>query len=201
MGARPTDSQNNAQTGASTVLEKIERSVDSARVQDRWNPPFLGDIDMRIAADGTWYYSGTPIRRERLVRLFSGILRCEEDGRFYLVTPVEKFGICVEEAPFQAVEMSVEGRGRDQIIRFRTNVDDMVCVDRQHPLRFARIGEAGDVRPYVTVRDRLEALVSRPVYYDLVELGTTRARDGGEDFGVWSSGEFYVMADAAGLDL
>ena len=103
---------------------------------DQWNPAFCGDLNMRIARDGTWFYEGTPIGRKRLVRLFSRILRHDEDGKYYLVTPVEKVGIEVEDAPFIGVEMKRSGAGIDQDIAFRTNVDDWVRADRDHPLRF-----------------------------------------------------------------
>lgn len=164
-----------------------------------WNPPFCGDLDMRIAADGTWYYLGTPIGRKPLVRLFASVLRRDEDGRTYLVTPVEKVGITVDDAPFVAVAMHVAGAGRDRIISFRTNVDDEVTVDRDHPLRFASEAGTGGLKPYVLVRGRLEALVSRAVFYDLVRLATHEEVDGGSWFGVWSSGDFYAMSPSAAL--
>lgn len=161
-----------------------------------WHPENHGELDIRIAADGQWFYLGTPIERKRLVRLFSTVLRHDEDGRHYLVTPVEKIGIVVDDAPFLAVEMAVDGEGRDQRISLRTNVDDVVSVDADHPLRFAQEESTGGVKPYVLVRGRLEALLARPVVYDLVAVGCTEMRDGVEMFGVWSSGEFFVMARA-----
>lgn len=204
MGAVPTDSRKTQAQESDRVLETIAHNAGTApggRPVHQWNPPFLGEIDVRIATDGTWYYLGTPIRRERLVRLFSSILRREDDGRFCLVTPVEKFAITVEDAPYQAVEMTVEGAGPDQIISFRTNVDDQVTVDRQHGLRFAKGESPGEIRPYVLVRDRLEALIGRPVFYDLVDLGVTYGSADSERFGVWSSGRFFAMARAADLEL
>jgi uncharacterized protein len=162
-----------------------------------WNPPFCGDIDMRIAADGTWYYMNSPIGRKPLVRLFSTVLRRDEDGKHYLVTPVEKCGVEVEDAPFLAVEMMVEGEGREQCLRFRTNVDDEVTVDEDHPLRFATEEGTEGLKPYVLVRGRLEALVNRAIFYDLVAAGTVEPVDGEEWFGVWSSGHFWPMARAA----
>jgi hypothetical protein len=203
MVAVPTDTQDQQPVDRDTALRSIEGAISAAPAGpplERWNPPFLGDIDMRIAADGTWYYMSSPIRRERLVRLFSSILRREEDGRICLVTPVEKFAICVDDAPFLAVEMSVAGQGREQIISFRTSVDDDVRVDRDHPMRFAKASSDGEVRPYVTVRAGLEALIVRAVFYDLVDLGTVYKVGGDDKFGVWSCGEFFAMADAAGLD-
>ena len=157
-----------------------------------WNPPFCGDIDMRIAQDGTWFYLNSPIGRKPLVQLFASVMRLDADGRYYLVTPVEKVGIRVDDAPFTAVRMGVEGEGRDQVIGFETNVDDEVTVDAAHPLRFAAEQGTGGLKPYVTVRAGLEALVVRSLFYDLVAAGTVE----GEWFGVWSSGEFFPMQKA-----
>jgi len=156
-----------------------------------WNPPFCGDLDMRIARDGTWFYQGTPIGRPALVRLFSTILK-HEDGKHFLVTPVEKVGIVVEDAPFVAVEMQREG----DTLRFRTNVDDWVTCDAEHRLRFAPGAEDGLV-PYLHVRANLWAKVVRPIYYDLVELGEERDIDGRTMFGVASASEFFAMSDAS----
>jgi len=160
-----------------------------------WDPPFCGDIDMRIAADGTWYYLGTPIGRPALVRLFSTILRRDGDA-YVLVTPVEKVGIRVDDAPFTAVEMTVEGEGKSRRLGFRTNVDDWVACDAAHALRFEPGAEEGLV-PYLHVRSGLWAKLTRPLYYDLVELGEESAVADGEAFGVWSGGTFFAMADAA----
>jgi len=201
MGTGPEKAQDQAARRRSPALADIERAAGAVRPVQSWNPPFLGDIDMRIAADGTWYYMGSPIQRDRMVRLFSTILRREEDGRFCLVTPVEKFGIVVDDAPFVAVELSVDGKGEDQVLEFGTNVGDRVTAGRDHPLRFARGDSAGETRPYVLVRDRLEALIGRSVFYELVDLGTTRTGEGEDMFGVWSGGEFFAMAPARDLDL
>ncbi|MFZ4534537.1 MAG: DUF1285 domain-containing protein [Alsobacter sp.] len=159
-----------------------------------WNPAYCGEIDMRIAADGTWYYAGTPIGRPALVRLFSTILRKDPD-RFVLVTPVERVGITVDDAPFLAVEMSVDGEGEARRIGFRTNVDDVVTVDDNHELRFEREATDG-LRPYVRVRGGLWARVTRAVFYDLVALGEERVVDGRARFGIASAGAFFAMADA-----
>ena len=164
-----------------------------------WNPGFCGDLDMRIAVDGTWFYLGTPIGRKPLVKLFASVLRKDEDGKTYLVTPVEKIGITVDDAHFVAVEMAVEGKGRNQRIGFRTNVDDVVTVDGEHPLRFEIEEGSGGLKPYVLMRGRLEALVNRAVFYDLVELGVEEEVEGDTHYGVWSSGDFYPMARAADL--
>jgi len=162
-----------------------------------WNPPFCGDIDMRIAQDGTWFYLNSPIGRKPLVQLFASVLRREADGRYFLVTPVEKVGIRVDDAPFAAVRMSVTGSGPAQVIRFETTVEDEVTVDAQHPLRFAEEQGTGGLKPYVLVRAGLEALVSRALFYDLAAAGTVE--DGW--FGVWSSGVFFPMQRAAEIGL
>jgi len=160
-----------------------------------WNPPFCGDLDMRIASDGTWFYMGTPIGRPALVRLFSTILK-REDGKHFLVTPVEKVGIRVDDAPFLAVEMQKEEDGeRGRLLRFRTNVDDWVPCDAEHRLRFAMAADGG-LTPYLHVRADLWAKVTRALYYDLVDMGEERVVDGQPMFGIESGGEFFSMADA-----
>lgn len=167
---------------------------------ERWNPPFCGDIDMEIRADGTWFYMGTPIGRAPLVRLFSTVLRKDEDGKTYLVTPVEKVGIRVVDAPFLAVEMNVSGEREAQVLTFRTNVGDVVEAGPEHPLRFEIAGENSELKPYLLVRGRLEALVSRAVMYDLVELGETIGIDGVQMFAVRSGGMIFPVMPAAELD-
>jgi len=159
-----------------------------------WNPPFCGDLDMRIAGDGSWYYMGTPIGRPALVRLFSTILK-REDGKYFLVTPVEKVGIRVDDAPFMAVEMRISSATHGPLLQFRTNVDDWVDCDAAHRLRFEH-GEAGGLTPYLHVRADLWAKVTRPLYYELVDMGQERMVDGRTMFGVESGGEFFAMADA-----
>src|SRR5579883_3512302 len=193
-----------AKEGQSAQLEGIAGAAKAAGGRGPppvhlWNPPYCGEIDMRIAADGTWFYNASPIGRLPLVQLFSSILRRDED-RYVLVTPVERVGIRVDDAPFLAVEMMAEQRPEGRRLSFRTNVEDVVAVDRDHPLRFER-GAAEGLKPYVLVRDKLWALVKRALFYDLVALGETR-RQGGEDwFGVASSGVFFPMARAAELDV
>lgn len=157
-----------------------------------WNPPFCGDIDMRIAADGLWYYMNSPIGRLPLVKLFSSIIRLDNDGQYYLITPVEKCGIKVDDAPFLAVRMRVEGEGNLRTIFFETQVEDEVAVGPEHPLRFNDEPRTGGLKPYVLIRRNLEALVSRSLFYDLVALGTVE----GDWFGVWSSGQFFPMKRA-----
>jgi uncharacterized protein len=159
-----------------------------------WNPPFCGDLDMRIAGDGTWFYMGTPIGRPALVRLFSTILK-RENGKHFLVTPVEKVGIRVDDAPFLAVEMVWEDDGQGRLLRFRTNVDDWVACDSVHRLRFEAAADGG-LTPYLHVRADLWAKVTRALYYDLVDMGEERVVDGHPMFGVASGGDFFAMADA-----
>lgn len=167
---------------------------------ERWEPPFCGDIDMEIRADGTWFYMGTPIGRAPLVRLFSTVLRKDEDGKIYLVTPVEKVGIRVEDAPFVAVEMSVDVRDDEPVLVFRTNVGDVVEAGAAHPLRFVIAGENQELKPYLHVRGRLEALVSRAVMYDLVELGEVLSVEGRDMFCLRSGGAVFPVMPAEELD-
>ena len=155
---------------------------------DRWNPPFMGDLDIRIARDGTWFHEGSPINRPELVRLFSTILK-REGGRFFLVTPVEKVGITVEDAPFVAVDVEAEGDGPAQELIFETNVGDRVVAGAENPIRVERDGETGEPSPYVMIRAGLEALIDRKSFYRLIELGARR--DGW--FGLWSGGEFFPV--------
>ena len=158
---------------------------------ETWNPPFCGDIDMRIDADATWHYMGTPIGRLALVRLFASVLRRDPD-RFVLVTPVERVGIAVADAPFAAVEMAVDGGAGDRQLAFRTNVDDLVQVGPDHPLRFDE-DESGGVKPYVRVRGGLWARLTRALTYDLVDLGETRRIDGVDLYGVAAAGAFFPI--------
>ena len=186
-----------AKEGQST-LEAITASLPRGKrgppPVERWNPPFCGDIDMRIAADGTWFYQKTPIGRHALVKLFASVVKREGD-KYFLVTPVEKVGIVVEDAPFLAVEM----RRTDKVVSFRTNMDEWIDAGREHPLRFEPEPEIGGLKPYLLVRRNLWAKVTRALFYDLVEAGEEREVDGVAKFGVASGGEFFVMADADAL--
>jgi hypothetical protein len=160
-----------------------------------WNPPFCGDLDMRIASDGTWFYLKTPIGRPALVKLFASVLRRDE-GRYFLVTPAEKCGITVDDAPFMAVEMKIEDGAHGKILNFRTNVDDWVACGPGHALRFEPESDTGGLKPYLHVRRDLWAKVTRALFYDLVELGEERDVGGERMFGVASNGEFFAMAPA-----
>ena len=163
-----------------------------------WNPPFCGDLDMRIASDGTWFYLKTPIGRPALVKLFASVLKREND-KYFLVTPVEKCGIVVEDAPFLAVELKAEKTAQGQVLHFRTNVDDWVACGRDHALRFEPEPETGGLKPYLHIRRNLWAKVTRALFYDLVDLGEERMIGGARLFGIASGGEFFAMAPAANL--
>jgi hypothetical protein len=178
---------------ATLSLPEIVRLVEERRLPpvDQWNPAHCGDSEMRIARDGTWYHQGSPIGRPAMVRLFSTVLRREPDGGHVLVTPIEKLAIEVEDAPFIATAMKVEGTGPAMRLAFQLNTGDLVTAGPAHPLRFA--GDAEAPRPYLHVRGGLEALVARPVYYELAELAL--ANDGAEP-GVWSDGVFFPVGAA-----
>src|SRR5205085_6771118 len=171
-------------------LAEIARLAEERKLPpvESWNPTHCGDSAMRIARDGTWFHEGSPIGRAAMVRLFSSILRREADGSFVLVTPVEKLDIAVEDAPFVAVELKSEGEGEGRSLAFRLNTGDLVVAGPDHPLRFEE-GEDGP-HPYVEVRSGLDALVARPVYYELAELAPAEAA---EPAGLWSGGRFFAL--------
>ena len=171
-------------------LADIARLAEEQKLPpvERWNPTHCGDSEMRIARDGTWFHQGSPIGRQAMVRLFSTILRREPDGSYVLVTPVEKLDIAVEDAPFVAVEMKAEGEGREGRLAFRLNTGDLVTAGAEHPLRFEE--RADGPRPYLHVRGGLEALVARPVYYDLAAMALA---SGDVPPGVWSEGAFFPL--------
>lgn len=164
----------------------------------KWNPPFCGDLDMRIARDGTWFYLGTPIGRFELVKLFSSILRKDGD-KYFLVTPVEKVGITVDDAPFVAVDFEAEGEVTEQVLTFETHVGDAAVAGPDHPIRVERDPETGEPSPYVLIRANLEALIDRKSFYRLVDLGAHHDVGGTSWFGVWSSGQFFPIIPSAEL--
>ncbi|ETX28540.1 DUF1285 domain-containing protein [Roseivivax isoporae] len=164
----------------------------------KWNPPFCGDLDMRIARDGTWFYQGSPIGRIELVRLFSSILK-RENGKYFLVTPAEKVGITVEDAPFVATDFEVEGDGETQVLTFVTHVGDRAAAGPDHPIRVERDPETGEPSPYVLIRHDLEALIDRKSFYRLAEIGAHHGHDGQDWFGLWSGGRFFPMIPSAEL--
>lgn len=176
-------------------VKKIRSPSPSDQRPDAANLPICGDFDFRIARDGAWYYKGSPIGRKALVRLFSTVLRRDDDGVYWLVTPVERGRVEVEDAPFTAVEMSAGGSGRGQVLSFRTNVDDWIEAGPEHPIRMACAPDSGEPRPYILVRHRLEALIVRSVYYHLVDLAVAHDGDGGTGIGVWSKGSFFPLAN------
>jgi hypothetical protein len=178
-------------------IEGIAAALGVRGDKAAWNPPFCGDIDMRIAADGTWFYQGSPIGRAGLVKLFASVLR-REGERYYLVTPVEKVGIMVDDVPFLAVELEVARAQDGDVLTFRTNVDDRVPCRRDHALRFEPEASGG-LRPYVHVRDGLWAKVTRALFYDLVARGEERDVEGRAMFGIASAGVFFPMAEAREL--
>jgi hypothetical protein len=184
-----------AGSGLERLMQSLGPGKRGAAPVDSWNPPFCGDIDMRIAADGAWFYMGTPVGRPALVRLFASVLK-REDGRYFLVTPVEKIGIVVDDAPFQAVEMAVDGGGERRALSFRTNVDDIVMVDSEHALRFERDAHDG-VRPYVHVRGDLWARLTRAVTHELLAMGEVRMDGGCKMFGLMAGGNFHPIMQAS----
>jgi uncharacterized protein len=181
---------------ASLSLAEIARLVADRRLPpvEQWNPDHCGDSEMRIAADGTWFHQGSPIGRKEMVRLFSTILRREPDGGFVLVTPVEKLSIEVEDAPFVAVEVTSEGQGQDRCLAFGLNTGDLVVANADHPLDMR--GSLDQPRPYLLVRRGLEALIARPVYYELASMAIEE-RTGNDALGLWSSGIFFPFMPMA----
>ena len=158
-----------------------------------------GDLHMRIARDGTWFYHGSPIARKPLVKLFASVLRREADGSYWLVTPVERGCVEVEDVPFTAVELAVRGSGQSQCLRFRTNLDEWVEAGPERPIRVMPGDERSGPRPYVLVRDGLEALILRPIFYELVAMAVSRTADT-QEWGVWSQGTFFPLAEASRCD-
>lgn len=182
--------------GVTPSLEALLRAAAAdganvARDVDRWDPPYCGDIGLRIARDGSWHYRGSPITRMGLIKLFASILRKDQDGRTYAVTPAEKVDVAVDDAPFMAVELAISGQGEQQLLTVRTNVDDVVAIGADHPIRFECQLPDGGLKPYVRVRGQLDALCTRSVYAELVSLAEARASDGA--LGFWSGGCWWQM--------
>lgn len=201
----------NENSGQKIVTEGISPSADglakaaTAAAKGRgpapvhlWNPEFCGDLDIRIAKDGLWYYLGTPIGRAPLVKLFSNILKREGDA-YFLVTPAEKVGIRVDDAPLFVVDFEREGEGRAQVLRLICKTDEEVTVDEGHAIRVVRDAVTGEPSPYVHVRAGLEARIDRKTFYRLVDLGAHEARDGTDWFGLWSAGCFFPILPSAEL--
>ena len=186
------------QGGLEAIAAGLPRENKGLPQVERWNPPFCGDIDMRIGTDGTWFYQKTPIGRPALVKLFASVLK-REGEKYFLVTPVEKVGIVVDDAPFIAVEMNTSGGNNGRVLQFRTNVDDWIPAGPDHALRFEPQPKTGGLKPYLHVRRDLWAKVTRALFYDLVALGEECDVNGKMMFGVFSQGEFFAMAEASAL--
>lgn len=182
---------------AQSLLKGLPESVlDAAREPapvHLWNPDFSGELDMHIARDGTWYHEGGPVTRLALAQLFSGILRLEDDGRYYLVTPVEKWAIRVDDAPFVAVRMEVRGQGSEQRLHFFTSLEHEVVAGADHPVTVSVDPQTGEPSPYVLLRDNLQALIHRNVFYQMVELAQDHEVAGQARPGVWSDGNFFPI--------
>ncbi|MCB2015518.1 MAG: DUF1285 domain-containing protein [Sphingobium sp.] len=178
---------------ADLSLTDIARLVAERRLPpvEQWNPDHCGDSEMRIASDGTWFHQGSPIGRREMVRLFSTILRREPDGGYVLVTPVEKLSIEVEDAPFIAVEVTSEGEGRGRELAFRLNTGDLVMADSGHRIELR--GSGDEPRPYLHVRSRLEALIARPVFYELANIAISEQDGEDSAMGIWSHGTFFEL--------
>jgi hypothetical protein len=175
-------------------MENPAPGNSSAAPRGPRRPAELGDLDMRIARDGTWYYGGSAINRIPLVKLFASVLRREGDGSYWLVTPAERGRVVVEDVPFIAVAVEMQGVGRDQRLIFRTNLDEIVTAGPEHPLRVETAAD-GTPAPYILVRAGLEARLARPVFYELAELGQQERVAGEEQFGVWSNGMFFCLGE------
>ena len=198
--AKTTGEQNSVTPSANALAEAASAASTGKGLPPvhLWDPPFCGDLDMRIARDGTWFYQGTPIGRPALVRLFSTILK-REGGKYFLVTPVEKVGITVDDAPFVAVDFRAEGQGEDQRLTFVTNVGDEASAGPEHPLRVIRDPESGEPAPYIHIRAGLEALIDRKSFYRLVDLGAHAPHKGAEWFGLWSGSVFFPVIPSTEL--
>ncbi len=182
---------------AATVRKVAKKGLPPVHL---WNPPFCGDLDMRITRDGTWFYLGTPIGRKSLVKLFSTILR-KDDGDYFLITPVEKVGIKVDDAPFVAVDFDTQGTGENQEVTFTTNVDDHTTAGKDRPIRVMRDPDTGEVSPYVLVRTNLEALIDRKSFFRLVEICVNEEHNGENWFGLWSKGIFFPFIPSREMDV
>jgi uncharacterized protein len=199
MGAvevKQTAPSSNSTTGANLTENRGSGNSSPILAPAAGKRPLIdcGDLDIQIARDGTWSYRGSPIGRLPLVKLFASVLRREADGRYWLVTPAERGHIEVEDVPFLGVALTVEGEGRNQQLIFRTNLDEFVTAGADNPLRVETAAD-GEPAPYILVRDGLEARLARPVFYDLVELGTEERVGDTIQFGVWSQGMFFRLGE------
>lgn len=193
MAAASADIGKNMPEGLKALMSRANASDWSPPPVDKWNPPFCGDLDIRIARDGTWSYQGSPINREALVKLFASVLRKDDDGKHYLVTPVEKVGITVDDAPLLAVEMAVSGTGENQVLTVRTNLGDLVAMGEDHPLRFEKEQGSDGLKPYVQIRGKLEARFTRALTYQLADMLDEHEGTNGPELGVWSGGRYFSI--------
>ncbi|MEL7430533.1 MAG: DUF1285 domain-containing protein [Pseudomonadota bacterium] len=190
------ESVTNGLSGLEALISRAGKEQKGLPPVEKWNPDFCGDLPMEIRADGTWFYMGTPIGRHALVKLFSSVLRKDEDGKTYLVTPVERVGITVEDAHFLVVEINVHEKDGEQVITCRTNMDDVFEIGREHPLRFVTVDQNEGVKPYVTVRGRLDGLLVRSVMYELIAHGEEIEVGGELMFAIRSNCETYPIMPA-----
>ena len=178
------------------LMKALEDTEDGQRPVENWHPENCGEMDMVIKADGSWWHEGSRITRRGLIDLFASILRKDEDGKTYLVTPVEKIQITVERGHFIAVRVDIEGEGENQRVFFTTNLDEVVEAGAAHPIRVETDTETLEPAPFVTVRGRLEAALNRPVFYELVESAVERDTPRGKQLGIWASGIFFPLGPA-----
>src|SRR5262245_6819742 len=181
-----------SQSSVIDPLKGLRAMAAGDRVGTSARQQFCGEIDIRIGRDGTWFYHGSPIGRKPLVKLFASVLRREGDD-YWLVTPAERGRIKVDDVPFTAVEVNATGSGADQTLILRTNLDDEVAADAHHSIRVAHDPDSAEPRPYILVRDRLEARILSPVFYELVELAQMHRIGDDEVYGVWSRGQFFPL--------
>ena len=180
---------------------KAQQAGDGIRPVDKWNPPYCGEMDMVIKADGSWWHEGTRITRLPLIQLFASILRKDDDGRTYLVTPVEKIGIQVERAHFIAIRVDKKGEGDDQLLYFTTDMGDVVEAGPDNPIRVETDPDTLEPDPYITIRGRLEAVMTRPVFYELVDYAQEIDTPEGRQLGVFSRGTFFPLGPAGAHDV
>ncbi len=180
-------------TGIETLFGELEAFAAPARMA-QWRPEKTVDIDIRIDSTGVWHYQGSPIRRHRISRLFATLL-IREGREFYLITPPVKYRICVDDAPFLAVELNRQGQGADQSLWFRTNMDEVVLADRDHPIVVETDSKTGEPAPYITVRAGLNAKITRSVFYQMAELAapTGNVDTGRVNYGLHSAGTLFIV--------
>ena len=195
---------NDRKTGDFSLQDLMKALADTDEGQrpvERWNPPYCGEMDMVIKSDGTWWHDGAMITRQPLVKLFASILRKDEDGRTYLVTPVEKIGIQVHRGHFIATRVDAEGEGQGQRLFFTTNLGEVVEAGADNPIRVDTDPETLEPAPFITVRGRLEAALARPVFYELVGLAVERAGRKAAQLGVYAGGEFFPLGPEGAHDV